>query len=144
MQRLSQLPKKHHSKNKVNLGKCVKGNHISCERRISFFNYFLKKLLNEIATSSNQKTVRFLAMTDLDRYFYHHLVLRKQHEGLSWKYRNDYYKECIYSNHNCILGFHPHPHLLPSMEKEFWLVIARNEVTWQSHEFNLFYSSKIG
>jgi len=25
----------------------------------------------------------------------------------------------IATNHNCILGFHPHPHLLPSREKEF-------------------------
>jgi len=34
--------------------------------RISSFNYFFKKILNEIATSSNQKTVRLLAMTDLE------------------------------------------------------------------------------
>ena len=32
--------------------------------------------MDEIATSSNQKTVELLAMTDLDRYFHPHLVLQ--------------------------------------------------------------------
>jgi len=32
--------------------------------------------MNEIATSSNQKSVGFLAMTDLDRYFHPHQVAR--------------------------------------------------------------------
>ncbi|MDI9594917.1 MAG: hypothetical protein ACOX6A_10825 [Atribacter sp.] len=35
----------------------------------------MTKWMVEIATSSNQKTVGLLAMTDLDRYFHPHLVL---------------------------------------------------------------------
>ena len=34
----------------------------------------MTKWMVEIATSSNQKTVGLLAMTDLDRYFHPHLV----------------------------------------------------------------------
>ena len=43
---------------------------------------------DEIATSSNQRTVGLLAMTDLDRYFHPHLVPSKWHKSLSWKLRN--------------------------------------------------------
>ena len=48
------------------------------------------------------------------------------------------------TNQNFILGFHSRPPLLPSREKGNWIVIARNEMMWQSHEHNLFYSSLFG
>ena len=38
-------------------------------------------------------------------------------------------------------GFHPHPDLLPSREKESKSVIARNEVTWQSLPVHLYFFS---
>ena len=36
------------------------------------------------------------------------------------------------------MGFHPHPHLLPSREKELLIVIARPRFlrSWQSHELS--------
>ncbi|HHT08783.1 MAG TPA: hypothetical protein GX009_00465 [Candidatus Atribacteria bacterium] len=58
--------------------------------RISSFSFIrltihcsrLTVFRNEIATSSNQRTVGLLAMTVLDRYFYPQLILSKQHKDL--------------------------------------------------------------
>jgi len=72
-------------------------------------------LKDEIATSSNQKTVRLLAMTErvdgiltshntllrmryFNNNFHSQLLLRKQYGCLSCKYRNDFYRQFIESN----------------------------------------------
>jgi hypothetical protein len=69
----------------------------------------------EIATS--HKTL--LAMTDLDRYFHPHLVLQSSMRVYPGNNGMIFITSVfIATNHNLILDFHPHPHLLPSREKE--------------------------